>query len=450
MPGTEGILTIIDDLGILIASTKGFCDLCGFETDRIHTQNWWADLTPSESREPEIQALADLIDSQRLQFYEKSLIRADGSRVQVRVLARRCQTVFLLELSPVGRPRRSYDDESPIYSIGEAVSIERPIVVTDKDDLIRFANGRALSIFGSMPEDELLGKPAVCFFEPDCHAEFRRRIEAEKKGYPTDVVLKLIRPDGIGLDLGIRSIPLFGRGSFAGTICFFRPLEKEEKPVPSGTATIGAKLWLSPLLVLDNLPAALCSLKPDGTVRYVNAYGRSFLSIGEDEIAKGMFIFERLREGVVGRFRSILDEVLRGAEVRPQIIDVETPEGEFRPAIWCLGWDQSRDGVLALAIDATDTFASTLVPDEEFYMLYSLTAREREVADLLLLGYEYKEIGGRMGIALPTVRSHTQGIYAKTGVHSKAELAELARRWRLERGEGDGIASIARILHSRG
>ncbi len=50
-----------------------------------------------------------------------------------------------------------------------------------------------------------------------------------------------------------------------------------------------------------------------------------------------------------------------------------------------------------------------------------LTAREREVLNLLAEGYRYHEISGRLGVSLETVRTHIRHIYDKLHVHSRTE-----------------------------
>ena len=52
----------------------------------------------------------------------------------------------------------------------------------------------------------------------------------------------------------------------------------------------------------------------------------------------------------------------------------------------------------------------------------SLTPREAQVASLIGEGLSYAEIGQRLGVTLHTVRRHTERIFAKYGVHSRALL----------------------------
>lgn len=70
-----------------------------------------------------------------------------------------------------------------------------------------------------------------------------------------------------------------------------------------------------------------------------------------------------------------------------------------------------------------------------------LTPREREILDLLMEGYRYKEIAGRLGISLDTVRTHIRHVYEKLQVRSRGEAAArvLGRG-----GDGGGIGRTGR------
>ncbi len=56
-----------------------------------------------------------------------------------------------------------------------------------------------------------------------------------------------------------------------------------------------------------------------------------------------------------------------------------------------------------------------------------LTDRELEVLELLAQGLANREIGRRLFISLPTVKSHTRSIYGKLGAHSREEAVARAR-----------------------
>jgi len=54
---------------------------------------------------------------------------------------------------------------------------------------------------------------------------------------------------------------------------------------------------------------------------------------------------------------------------------------------------------------------------------FNLTSREREILNLLIKGYSYKEIAAALFISVETLNSHIKNIYRKLDVHSRSELA---------------------------
>jgi DNA-binding NarL/FixJ family response regulator len=62
---------------------------------------------------------------------------------------------------------------------------------------------------------------------------------------------------------------------------------------------------------------------------------------------------------------------------------------------------------------------------------YSLTARERELLQMLVNGKSYKIIAADLFISLDTVRSHIRNVYAKLHVNSGTEAVSKAIRQRL-------------------
>lgn len=55
-----------------------------------------------------------------------------------------------------------------------------------------------------------------------------------------------------------------------------------------------------------------------------------------------------------------------------------------------------------------------------------LTAREREVVNLIARGYSYRETAGRLNISVKTLETHMGHIFEKLSVASRHELAALA------------------------
>jgi DNA-binding NarL/FixJ family response regulator len=65
---------------------------------------------------------------------------------------------------------------------------------------------------------------------------------------------------------------------------------------------------------------------------------------------------------------------------------------------------------------------------EQFFRVWlvshgNLTAKERDVAKLLMRGYSLRDVGRKMDIADTTAGVHACRIYAKVDVHSAGELA---------------------------
>ena len=80
----------------------------------------------------------------------------------------------------------------------------------------------------------------------------------------------------------------------------------------------------------------------------------------------------------------------------------------------------------AAALEATAAVEIPEVPTEDTgNPLSVLTAREKEVAELICLGYSNADIAKILFISEHTVKDHTKKIYPKMGVHSRMELATL-------------------------
>lgn len=53
----------------------------------------------------------------------------------------------------------------------------------------------------------------------------------------------------------------------------------------------------------------------------------------------------------------------------------------------------------------------------------NVTAREKEILQMLMKGFSYKEIAGGLFISPETLNTHVKNIYRKLNVHSRSELA---------------------------
>jgi two-component system, NarL family, response regulator YdfI len=57
-----------------------------------------------------------------------------------------------------------------------------------------------------------------------------------------------------------------------------------------------------------------------------------------------------------------------------------------------------------------------------------LTARERDVLDLIAAGLGTKQIAGRLSLSVHTIKTHVESIFLKLGVRSRAEAVAIGAR----------------------
>lgn len=72
-----------------------------------------------------------------------------------------------------------------------------------------------------------------------------------------------------------------------------------------------------------------------------------------------------------------------------------------------------------------------------------LTARESQILRLLQQGFSNKMISRQLGIEPPTVKNHLHALFAKLGVHRRAEAVSLLHR-RLSERDGSGRSPLKR------
>jgi DNA-binding NarL/FixJ family response regulator len=132
---------------------------------------------------------------------------------------------------------------------------------------------------------------------------------------------------------------------------------------------------------------------------------------------------------------------LSGYEVCRQLRE---DHGEALPILFVSGdRTESFDRVAGLLVGADDYLAKPVAPDELLARVRrhlrrshatngsgvsGLTAREREVLNLLAAGLGPVEIGTELSISPKTVATHVEHIYGKLGVHTRAQAVASAFR----------------------
>ena len=111
--------------------------------------------------------------------------------------------------------------------------------------------------------------------------------------------------------------------------------------------------------------------------------------------------------------RGYVTKTISGAELADAVRRVNDGDAVFSPR---------------LAGFVLDAFAGSL-PAQVDPELDQLTAREREVLQLIARGYMYKEIAVRLGISAKTVEAHVSAVLRKLQLSNRHELS----RWAVER-----------------
>jgi DNA-binding CsgD family transcriptional regulator len=152
-------------------------------------------------------------------------------------------------------------------------------------------------------------------------------------------------------------------------------------------------------------PPGVLEVRPGGVVRSLTAPAARWLEVGGPQLVSAAIIVAaavRERPG------------WEGAHSR-----LPLPDG--RVLSLHAASMATDDGGAAVIVDrARPAEVSSLLVDA-----YGLTARQRQVLGLLLLGRSMSQIARALGVSEHTANDHRKAIYARVGVTSRAELAAL-------------------------
>ena len=133
-----------------------------------------------------------------------------------------------------------------------------------------------------------------------------------------------------------------------------------------------------------------------------------FLALSVSDAAED--VIDVIRAGA----RGYVTKTISGAELTEAIHRIADGDAVFSPRLAGFVLDAFRDG------DA--------IADPE---LDQLTAREREVLQLIARGYRYKEIAARLHLSPRTVESHVSAVLRKLQLSNRNELTRWAAQRRL-------------------
>jgi DNA-binding NarL/FixJ family response regulator len=135
--------------------------------------------------------------------------------------------------------------------------------------------------------------------------------------------------------------------------------------------------------------------------------GVKFLALSVSDAAED--VIGVIRAGA----RGYVTKTISGEELADAVRRVADGDAVFSPRLAGFVLDAFREG-------------DRVQSDSE---LNELTAREREVLQLIARGYRYKEIAARLHLSIKTVESHVSSVLRKLQLSSRHELT----RWAAER-----------------
>ena len=183
---------------------------------------------------------------------------------------------------------------------------------------------------------------------------------------------------------------------------------------------------------LDGLVAGVYLAARDGRVVYMNAAAeRQVKTATALRILNHRLVPTDLRAGAA--LAEVIDKIARdetNAEPAGHSLAIPDVDGVGYVAT-VLPVDRGRRRSImapfapSVAIFAQDPEHVPLMPGEAFARLYHLTGGELRVLLTLAQGLGAKEAADMLGIGEPTVRTHLQHIFSKTGTSRQAEVLQL-------------------------
>jgi PAS domain S-box-containing protein len=304
---------------------------------------------------------------------------------------------------------------------------EDGIVRVDAKCMIRFINPCMLRMLYFDSQEELIGRSLLDIVEASDRGNVIKKFMKRKEGISENYVLSFVRKDGTAFTGYLSAVPIFAGKIFKGSFSVIKDMTREERFVKRLGASEARFRNLA-----KQLPAAICELDPDSSIRYANDFARRLLGGG----CRGRTLRSFVPADELPRYDRILKEAFGGIEHEPFPMDLLRKERERFPALWSVALTGKNEGgprASVVIVDIRDTISSAYTYDERFFAPYGLTKREQSVAKLLIAGSIYKEIACGLGVSLSTVRTHTMSLYRKMDIHSREELIDLALRWQVAR-----------------
>ena len=168
------------------------------------------------------------------------------------------------------------------------------------------------------------------------------------------------------------------------------------------------------------------TLRPDVVLMDLRMPGRDGISSTREIVEQGLsevlvltsfdeddLVFGAISAGAAGFLLKTADAATLVQAVR----SVAAGEGVLDPRV-------TRRALAAISMADKDVS----VTEGELQGRSDLTTREQEVLDGILRGWSNAQLAERLGISVPTVKTHVSNVLAKLGARSRSHAAALTRR----------------------
>jgi len=257
----------------------------------------------------------------------------------------------------------------------------------------------------------------------------------------------VMKPYGVLDYIGINALRTRGRvASVHGTrtrpapsyaqreICIFKLLSPHICRTLAISDALDIRTLNSQMLeaTLDALVAGVYLVARDGRVVYMNAAAAQQIKTGNAlRIVNNRLLASDLqaRQALARATDETASETLDG-ESGGHSLSIPDPQGDGYVATLLRLDRGSRQSIMApfaasVAVFVQEPARVPMMPGEAFAKLYRLTGGELRVLLLLAQGLRGKEAADMLGISEPTVRTHLQNIFSKTGTSRQTDVLRL-------------------------
>ncbi|MGC8765030.1 MAG: response regulator [Brevinematia bacterium] len=183
--------------------------------------------------------------------------------------------------------------------------------------------------------------------------------------------------------------------------------------------------------MLDSLQLMMVELDLDYNIKFMTRLVKERLKL--NSLSKTSFVdfFGKMnREIMIHKL-----ERVKAGEVVTFNLFLTTEEKKFPVFFRCSPITEEEDGVpfiygiRILMINIMDVISEFVIPDEDFFEVFSLSNREKEIVKYIIKFYTNQEIAKSLFISLPTVKFHIKNIYSKLKVKNRKELIEMLKNY---------------------